>query len=380
MFIIFIQALYLIFLVNKRNLFNEKNYIVGLVFIFLVHTSVDLLKLSPVLMANLFLLFGLNAVLRQIEKRDGVGDDVFEAGLFVGIATLFYLPVSVFIVWVLFGLIFFTGVNIRQVFMVLLAFILPLFFMYLFFYFSNNSDSYLNLWLFNINYKFRLNFLSIKDILIVYLLPSIIGFLGIIKVLSGNRYNSFQNRSHQLFIVFVIFAFLSFFVSGRFEPFSLFFLLVPMAFFVSGFFIHLKKILFAEGLFLLLLVLSFTIFVIGFKPLFGFDLNTLSNLKLENYTIDKRYEGKKMFVTGSNIDAYKNNPMATGYISWDLAKNDFENPNNYLSLANIYNNFKKDMPEVIIDSENVIPKIFKNLPELNSKFTLVQKGVYVQKK
>jgi hypothetical protein len=69
--------------------------------------------------------------------------------------------------------------------------------------------------------------------------------------------------------------------------------------------------------------------------------------------------------------------MATGYLSWSLAKKDFENPNNYLSLSNIYNNFKKDMPEVIIDRENVIPAIFKNMPELRAKYKTAEKGIYV---
>ncbi|MCP9747025.1 hypothetical protein EGI24_09990, partial [Lacihabitans sp. CS3-21] len=69
-----------------------------------------------------------------------------------------------------------------------------------------------------------------------------------------------------------------------------------------------------------------------------------------------------IFVTGQHIDAYRTNSMATGYLSWSLAQSDFKNPNNYMSLSNIYNNFKKDMPDVIIDGENVIPAIFKNIP------------------
>ena len=80
------------------------------------------------------MLIALNVALRQIEKRDGVGDDVFETGLFIGIATLFYLPSFVFIFWAILVLFLYTGINIRQMFMVILAFLLPIFFTYLFFY------------------------------------------------------------------------------------------------------------------------------------------------------------------------------------------------------------------------------------------------------
>ena len=71
--------------------------------------------------------------------------------------------------------------------------------------------------------------------------------------------------------------------------------------------------------------------------------------------------------------------MATGYVNWELARLDFENPDNYMSLANIYNNFKKDMPEVIIDKEKVMPVIFKNLPELGDKYKKEDSEVYFLK-
>jgi hypothetical protein len=35
------------------------------------------------------------------------------------------------------------------------------------------------------------------------------------------------------------------------------------------------------------------------------------------------------------------------------------------------------MPEVIIDRENVIPAIFKNIPELGAKYNTAEKGIYV---
>jgi uracil DNA glycosylase len=118
--------------------------------------------------------------------------------------------------------------------------------------------------------------------------------------------------------------------------------------------------------------------ITGAKPVLGLYQNALASFRVEESELAPQYQGKRIFVTGQHIDAYKTNSMATGYLSWSLAKADFENPDNYMSLSNIYNNFKKDMPDVIIDSENVIPNIFKNIPELAVKYNNTKKGIYVR--
>jgi hypothetical protein len=204
-----------------------------------------------------------------------------------------------------------------------------------------------------------------------------VGFFGIIRVLRGQRYNSFQNRSHQMIIVTAIFSLISFFVSGQYTPSNMIYMIAPLAFFCAGFFIHAKKMLIPEILFLLFFILTIFVSITGAKPFLGIFQNGLANFRVIESNLKPQYQGKRIFVTGQHIDAYKTNAMATGYLSWSLAKKDFENPNNYLSLSNIYNNFKKDMPEVIIDRENVIPAIFKNMPELRAKYKTAEKGIYV---
>ena len=376
--IIFFQVLYFVFTVNRRNLFNEKNYIVGLVYLILIHSSFDFLKLSPALLSNVFVMFALNSTLRQIEKRDGVGDDVFETGLFLGIATLFHLPAFIFIFWAILVLFLYTGINIRQTFMVILAFLLPIFFMYLYFYFNNEGQIFTNIWLFNMPHSFNLSLLNIRDILITFVVPLTIGLFGIIRVLRGNRYNSFQNRSHQLLIIFSAFSFISFLLSADYVPSNLVFLLGPLAFFCAGFFIHAKKMLIPELMFMTFFIIISVISISGAKSILGISLNSLANYRVTESELPSKYQGKRIFVTGQHIDAYKTNSMATGYLSWSLARYDFENPNNFLSLSNIYNNFKKDMPEVIFDKENVMPKIFKNIPELEKKYKSSEKGIYIK--
>jgi hypothetical protein len=379
-FLIFIQTLYFVHIVNRRNLFNDKNYIPALFYLLIMMVSFDLQKLSPALLSNTFVLIALNVILKQIEKRDGVGDDVFEAGLLLGIATLFHLPSLIFIFWAVLVLFLYTGINIRQIFMVILAFILPIFFTFLYFYFNFGASPFLRIWLFNSINSFDLSFTGLRDVLIAFALPMMVSFFGIIRILRGTRYNSFQNRSHQLLIIFGLFGLISLIFSQNFVPGNLIYFVAPLAFFVGGFFVQIKKTLLPEILFLLLLFVVLSIQYVGTKTVNGKGLFTLKNYRVSKVKLPENYTNSKIFVTGEHIDAYKTNKMATGYLSWKLSRADFKNPNNYMSVVNIYNNFKKDMPDVIIDNEKVMPKIFKNLPSLATKFKKEENNIYTLKK
>ena len=374
--LIFIQTLYFVFIVNRRNLLTEKNYVSGMFFLILMSISFDIQKLSPSLLANTFILIALNVTLRQIEKRDGLGDDIFEIGLFLGIATLFHLSSFIFIFWAIIVLFLYTGVNIRQLFMVLLAFFLPLFLVYIFFYFKEHNSDFLNIWLFNFNNVLDLSLLGIKDILITFSLPLLFTILGIFRVLTVSRYNSFQNRSHQLLIIFGIFSFISLLFSKEFIPSNLVSSLSFLSLFVSGFFLHSKRLFFQEVLSLIFIFSVLGIQYVGSNEINNESLNILKNYKVKDSPLAKKYDNNKIFITGERIDAYKSHKMATGYLSWELAKSDFENPNNYVSIVNIYTNFKKDLPEVIIDNEGVMEKVFKNIPTLSSKYTYTGENIY----
>jgi len=372
--VVYLQALLFNFMISKRNLFNERNYIGALLYVVLMSVSFDLMKLSPALLANTFVLLAVNAVLSQIEKRDGVGDDVFETGLFIGLATLFHHPSFIFIFWAILTLFLYTGINIRQAFMVILAFILPIFFMYIFFYFNDKGGDFTTVWLLNLNNFVKLTLLNIRDILIVYTLPVMLSLMGVAKVLRGQRYNSFQNRSHQALLILGIFALIAFLLSGKYLPSHLVYFIIPLAFYCAGFFVHSKKLFVPELVFLLFFGTVILVSYLGAKNIFGVSARLLADYRVKENEVN--FEGKRIFITGRNIDAYRSNDMATGYLSWNLARRDFENPDNYLSISNIYNNFTKDMPEVIIDEEGVMPDVFAHIPGLATKYKKIGKNTY----
>lgn len=363
-------------LIQKRNLLNDFTYIPAIVFTLLTFLSFDFLKLSPPLIANIFVILGVKNILKQMSKSENIKDDVFEGSLFFGLATLFHHSAFVFIIWGIFVLGIYTSISLRQGLMMIIGWLLPILFVSLIYYFGGSQEAYFDLWLFNFNKFVWVSILSIKDILITFSIPVIFSILGIFKVFSEVRFNSFQNRSHQALILFGFFAIFAYLISGKFTPANLYYFIIPLAFYIAAFFQLSKKIILPEILFLIFTASILFVSIIGFNQVLGFTTNALADEKINVDPEGIKYPDKRLFVTGRDISAYKDNPAATGYLDWKLARKDFENFNNFLNISRLRKNFNRDLPEIIIDHEELMPEIFEKIPSLNEKYKIIEKNTY----
>jgi hypothetical protein len=68
------------------------------------------------------------------------------------------------------------------------------------------------------------------------------------------------------------------------------------------------------------------------------------------------------------MDEYRDNTPATPYLNWRLARRHFENLNSYPTVVELYGNFTQDPPDVIVDKQQVVPRLFERLPALASQY------------
>ncbi len=378
--VVYFQALYFTFVCNTRQTYLEKNFAPGLIYILLMSLSFDMSKLSPVLLSTTFLLFAFNKLIKQMERREGVSDEVFEVGLYIGIASLFHQPSMIFIVWSIASLVFFTNANIRQHFLAILGFGLPLFLSGLYFYFYDSLEEFKYNWF---NGIFRIKQYSLEDFksaLIAVTVPSALAIVGFLRQTQVSRYNSYQQRTQQIMLIWGIAAVLALFLSPNVAPMQ-FIILVPFfAFFITGFFFHVKGAFLPELLFTVLFIFIIFVQYQGVTPFVGKGFEQLADMRVKPREMPDLMKGQKMLVIGERIDEYKYGQSATCYLNWDLSKIDLENPDNYESIINIFDNFKKDPPTIIVDKQNVIPKIFLRIPALASDYKATpEKGIYQRK-
>lgn len=378
--ITYFQALYFTFTCNTRQTFLEKNYAPGLIYVLLMSISFDLSKLSPVLLSTTFLLFAFNKLIKQMERREGVSDEVFEVGLYIGIAALFHQPSMIYIFWGISSLVFFTNANLRQHFLALLGFILPLFLTGLYFYLYDSLDEFKYNWF---NGIFKIKQYSIEDFksaFIAIAVPSALAIFGFLRQSQASRYNSYQQRTQQIMLIWGIAGILALFLSPNVAPMQ-FIILVPcFAFFITGFFLHLRGAFLPELLFTILFIFIVFLQYQGVSPFFGKGFEQLADMRIKPQELPQLMKGQKMLVIGERIDEYKEGQSATCYLNWELSKIDLQNPDNYESIINIFDNFKKDPPTIIIDKQNVVPKIFQRIPALGADYKATNmKGIYQRK-
>lgn len=101
------------YIVNENEILAKKSYLPALFYIVFMSNNSVMLNLHPLLFANIFILFAFNKILSSYRK-DVAFSQVFDAGLLISVATLFYFPCIVFFPVIAVALVMFRTFNWRE--------------------------------------------------------------------------------------------------------------------------------------------------------------------------------------------------------------------------------------------------------------------------
>ncbi|MCC6724835.1 MAG: hypothetical protein IT258_10020 [Saprospiraceae bacterium] len=109
--------------INYR-LSNEINLFPGLFYVWCCCAIPDFLYLSPVLLGNTFLIIALYQIF-DTYKNPACADKIFNAGLWLGVASLFYFPFAFFLIVLLAALSILRTFNLQELLMIVVGMLLP---------------------------------------------------------------------------------------------------------------------------------------------------------------------------------------------------------------------------------------------------------------
>jgi len=95
-------------------------------------------RLNPALVSLLFVLLAVNHLFAIYQKHDSL-DNLFRAGISIGIATLIYAPAVAVVIWALLTLLVLRTFNVREWFVLIFAFTVP-WLLYMLILFIVNDD------------------------------------------------------------------------------------------------------------------------------------------------------------------------------------------------------------------------------------------------
>jgi hypothetical protein len=371
------QMYYLTALAHKKQFFIERNYVVGLVLCLFFNISFDFYTLSPALLGNTFLLLAFGKLVKQI---DTISDDIFRLGLYLGIAVLYFGPLLFFVFWALVVVNLYTGARMRQQFLLLLGFALPISFVAIWYYVNGHSMAFQSNFITPIISQRQFIFNDFSAFLSVYALPVGVAVLGFMVALTASRFSNFQTRVQQIVLLWLLSGLACSILIPYFAPHQYIFMVYPLAHLVVIFFNSFKKNWLAEIQFLVLaiviLYINFQAFVPNLKNNYWANLD---KLKLTNNNTFTSIKNKKVLVLGNDLSPYIHNKTATPYVNWSLASRQFNQLNNYENIVAIMKNIETDKPEYIFDLENRMPGVFTVLPHLSLKYLPSTGHIYVLK-
>ncbi|MEO9871662.1 MAG: hypothetical protein ABJF63_14380 [Ekhidna sp.] len=351
-------------LLLRNKAFDENSYLPAFLYVILMVSVPDFMTLSPQLLSLTFVLMSLRNVLRRIDNQ--VTDELFlNSGIYIGVATMIYLPAIVFLIVFLFALILFSTAVARRLILYLFSFLLVFALCSLYFYWRDDLsiffDSYITQ---NFILSAQSN-LSIVEGLIISSGLIVIFLLSILKTWSSSRLTNFQQKIQQVIWLMFLGAGGTFFLSNEKALHELVFLIPGIAYFWTYYFILLKRRVF-----------RFLMPVLMVLGLLAFSFYSYENLYVPLEIQRNEAPKERTMILGENIDYYADIPAYTPCFHNILTERAFHGLEYYGSAGRLYKLLEKTEPDYIIDEIDIIDKLFYRFPIIEESYEAVDQKKY----
>ncbi len=260
------EAFLLNYIIYQHHILTRRSWLPALLFVVLSACTPGLLWLHPQLIAGFFLLGALHFLLGTYRQDKAFGA-VFNAGIFIGIAALFYLPSIVFLLFAIAAIVILRPFIWREwVILILGSTVAPL---YTGVYFFWNDQ------LQGMTRRLLIEPIASRDFFLklpveYYFLSAMTGLLLFVaggRFLSGAGTSTLKTKKGiSVMVWFVVFSLAAILPAQNFAVAGFLFLVYPLALFISNYFLVARRLWLAESIFLLLLVSIALSYFITLRP------------------------------------------------------------------------------------------------------------------
>lgn len=350
----------------RNKAYEESNYLPAFFYVLLMLFIPDFMALSPQLMSMTFILFALGSVLRRIDNQ--ATDELFlNSGLFVGVATMIFLPSFLFFFVFLFSLMIFSSAIVRRLSLYLFGFVLVIGLCTVFFYWRGDLSYYTDAFLKQGLFLDAQNILVTRDILLITSPLALVFIIAVFKTFSSVRLTNFQQRVQQVMWFMFLGGIGTFVLTNTRLSLELVFLVPLIAYFLTYYFMSIKR--------RLSLLLMPVLVVFG---LLGFNIYSYQNLLGSAMVKPIETRSEKVLVLGENLGYYVNKKAGTPCFCEAICETAFDGLAFYESSIHIFKWIEKANPDLIIDELGVVPAIFGRFPLVAKRYREDGQGKYVR--
>lgn len=218
----------------------------------------------PFLLANTLIMMAMQTIylIYQVEKPEAY---LMNSGLFIALASMFYYPSIILIIWVLLSMLIMDIRGIKHFLIPILGFLMPYFILFVYFYFNHTLIDNFN------DYALAFNELGFEKLgmttleSVALILVFVFIGLSLLMIKSGNADNSVSTRKKvHVTLWLLVFSFMMLFMQKPVVCNGLIFMV--LAVFVSMALCYIKK---SKIIDILLVLLMIAIVVNQYLPLLG---------------------------------------------------------------------------------------------------------------
>ncbi|BDD07666.1 hypothetical protein FUAX_00980 [Fulvitalea axinellae] len=358
--------------------YKENNYASGLVMMTLFCSFFQYMSLTPMLMANTFLILATHFSMNHVMSRQGEDSQILTVGIMAGLASLFYWPALLFLAGLEIVMVFLTNSVFRRYVLLIAGAALPLGFCAVYYLWHDGLHNLLNQGILSILHNRTAPLVNHTSVWAVCAIPLLLFFRALPALWGGRGFNYRHMSYGYAMLITAATALAVYFISPYRSPSNLIFVIGPAAFFITHYLLEIRKRFVTEIVFgfFIVLILGFN-YTVALTPNIWAEYVDLSQLTIPKPTGLENGEAEKTLVLGPNFRLYGNGELATPFLDWRFTKPIFEELDDYGNLLLIHQAFENDPPKKIIDQENVMPKLLEKIPEFQQRYRKAGEGTYI---
>jgi hypothetical protein len=361
MVLLFMQGIRLNSIFNRYNVHAERTYLPALIYFISGSIFFELDTLTPLLLGMTFVVFSLHYLISFPQEGEN-NRQLFKAGLILGLGALCYLPLVLFLIMALFAIILFASGAFRSSLLLLCGFLFTYSVVFTYYLYSGALANFLDFHLLSA-WNLQVDFL-LEPLAVLKLLALPLAFLALTvgnSILHAPGLN-YQAKILQLMFIWLVVAVLVAIIGKKISTEVLVLFLPALAYFGTAFFLRLRKALVREVTFLVffgaILLLRYSTFL-GLAPYLQINLTDLLLNPAPQY---QAIQGRGILVLNNDLNYYQYNRLASPYLNWEIARQDFRQLDTYQAVYQIYQNIATDYPDYIVAAPPLMRELQYKIP------------------
>ena len=358
----------------KYRVFDENTYFPAIVMAALFHFSFDLMYLSPTLLGSTFLLLAFGQLFSHTVLQKESSESTLLIGIYGGLATGFHWNFVFFLPFLIFTGLAISGFTVRQLFLSIMGFLLPILLILVFYFWKDGLEQALQVWpiVFTYpNYAYQ-PYLS-------WLTP---GVFPLVLALAGYFIGSFfrgatinQQKQRQLILIWLLFSAGLFFLVKNNASYQLVVFLPAMSYFISQFFLHFGwTLLLRPAFFGLILVL----------PIWGMNYWQDRTGIDTSYFVAQTFDLEPLIQSGVMVleedpSPYLTHSLDGPFLNFHMSASYLKQEKTLQQKAQVFQMIRRQMPAQVYDKQGHFKSLLEELPALKEFYTEDKPGHYSKK-